>query len=134
MWATAHENRPTKDCGLAKMTVVNTTTSDSPSLLQALRPSTRLTLAIVLLGWLLLQVILLMLANVPGMVDIARTITLLIAAAVPLTAWLLVIHFPDADVSPESLKFLLMVAAMGFAAAAAMRWALKPHSDATINS
>jgi len=116
------------------MTVVNTTTSDSPSLPQALRPTTRLTLAIVLLGWLLLQVILLMLANVPGMVDIARTITLLIAAAVPLTAWLLVIHFPDADVSPESLKFLLMVAAMGFAAAAAMRWALKPHSDAAINS
>ncbi|MBC7656480.1 MAG: hypothetical protein H7147_04810 [Frankiaceae bacterium] len=87
-------------------------------------------LAIVLLGWLLLQVILLMLSNLPGMADVARTITLLIAAAVPLTAWLLVIHFPDADVSPESLKFLLMVAAMGFAAAAAMRWVLKPNSDA----
>jgi hypothetical protein len=68
------------------------------------------------------------------MADTVRTITLLIAAAVPLTTWLVVIHFPDADVSPESLKFLLMVAAMGFAAAAAMRWVLKPDSDATINS
>jgi len=115
------------------MTPVNTTTSDSPSLLEAMRPTTRLTLALVLLGWLLLQVILLMLANVPGTADIVRTITLLIAAAVPLTAWLLAIHFPDADVSPESLKFLLMVAAMGFAAAAAMRWLLKPDSEAAIN-
>jgi ABC-type amino acid transport system permease subunit len=113
---------------------VDTTTSDTSSLLQNLRPTTRLTLAIVLLGWLLLQVILLMLSNLPGMAEVARTITLLIAAAVPLTAWLLVVHFPDADVSPESLKFLLMVAAMGFAAAAAMRWALTPDSDATINS
>ena len=109
---------------------MNAATSDTPSLLQSLRPTTRLTLALVLLGWLLLQVILVMLSNLPGMADVARTITLLIAAAVPLTAWLLVIHFPDADVSPESLKFLLMVAAMGFAAAAAMRWVLKPDSDA----
>lgn len=109
---------------------MNAATSDTPSLLQSLRPATRLALAIVLLGWLLLQVILLMLSNLPGMADVARTITLLIAAAVPLTAWLLVIHFPDADVSPESLKFLLMVAAMGFAAAAAMRWVLKPNSEA----
>ncbi len=109
---------------------MNAATSETPSLLQSLRPTTRLTLALVLLGWLLLQVILMMLSNLPGMADTARTITLLIAAAVPLTAWLLVIHFPDADVSPESLKFLLMVAAMGFAAAAAMRWVLKPHSDA----
>lgn len=109
---------------------MNAATSDTPSLLQSLRPTTRLTLALVLLGWLLLQVILLMLSNLPGMADVARTITLLIAAAVPLTAWLLVIHFPDADVSPESLKFLLMVAAMGFAAAAAMRWVLKPNSEA----
>ena len=115
------------------MTPVNTTTSDTPSLLEAMRPTTRLTLALVLLGWLLLQVVLLMFSNVPGMADVVRTITLLIAAAVPLTAWLVVIHFPDADVSPESLKFLLMVAAMGFAAAAALRWALKPDSDATIN-
>ena len=112
------------------MASVNTTASDTPSLLQSLRPTTRLTLALVLLGWLLLQVILMMLSNLPGMVDTVRTITLLIAAAVPLTAWLVVVHFPDADVSPESLKFLLMVAAMGFAAAAAMRWALKPDSDA----
>ena len=109
---------------------MNAATSDTPSLLQSLRPTTRLTLALVLLGWLLLQVILVMLSSLPGMADVARTITLLIAAAVPLTAWLLVIHFPDADVSPESLKFLLMVAAMGFAAAAAMRWVLKPNSDA----
>lgn len=109
---------------------MNAATSDTPSLLQSLRPTTRLTLALVLLGWLLLQVILVMLSNLPGMADVARTITLLIAAAVPLTAWLLVIHFPDADVSPESLKFLLMVAAMGFAAAAAMRWILKPNSVA----
>lgn len=116
------------------MTLVNTATSDNPSLLEALRPTTRLTLAMVLLGWLLLQVVLMMLSNLPGMVDVARTAALLIAAAVPLTTWLLVIHFPDADVPPETLKFLLMVAAMGFAAAAAMRWALKPHSDAAINS
>ena len=109
---------------------MNAATSDTPSLLQSLRPTTRLTLALVLLGWLLLQVILVMLSNLPGMADVARTITLLIAAAVLLIAWLLVIHFPDADVSPESLKFLLMVAAMGFAAAAAMRWVLKPNSDA----
>jgi hypothetical protein len=129
-----HEIGPPNDRGLAKIPIVSTATSDTSSLLQNMRPTTRLTLAIVLLGWLLLQVILLMLANLPGMADVARTITLLIAAAVPLTAWLLVIHFPDADVSPESLKFLLMVAAMGFAAAAAMRWALTPHSDAPINS
>ena len=116
------------------MTLVTTTTSDTPSLLQSLRPTTRLALAMVLLGWLLLQVVLMMLSNLPGMVDVARTIALLIAAAVPLTTWLLVIHFPDADVPPETLKFLLMVAAMGFAAAAAMRWALKPHTDAAINS
>jgi hypothetical protein len=112
---------------------VNTTICNDYSLLQALRPTTRLTLAVLLVGWLLLQVILLLLSNAPGMADIARTATLLIAAAVPLTTWLLVIHFPDADVSPESLKFLVMVAAMGFAAAAAMRWALKPHADETIN-
>jgi hypothetical protein len=110
------------------MTSVDTTSSDCSSLLQNLRPSTRVTLALLLLGWLLLQVILLMLANLPGMADVARTITLLILAAVPLTAWLLLIHFPDADVSPESLKFLLMVAAMGFAAATAMRWVLKPQT------
>lgn len=115
------------------MTPVNTTAADTPSLLHSLRPTTRLTLAIVLLGWLLLQVILLMLSNLPGMADVVRTITLLIAAAVPLTTWLVVVHFPDADVPPESLKFLLMVAAMGFAAAAAMRWALKPDSEAAIN-
>ena len=107
--------------------------ADTPSLLQSLRPTTRLTLAMALLGWLLLQVVLLMLSNLPGMVDVARTAALLIAAAVPLTTWLLVIHFPDADVSPDSLKFLLMVAAMGFAAAAAMRWALKPDSETPIN-
>ena len=110
------------------MTLVHTPASDTPSLLQSLRPTTRLTLALVLLGWLLLQVIVLMVSNLPGMADTVRTITLLIAAAVPLTAWLLLIHFPDADVSPESLEFLLMVAAMGFAAAAAMRWALKSDS------
>lgn len=114
------------------MTPVNTAISDNYSLLHALRPTTRLTLAVLLIGWLLLQVILMLLPNAPGMADIARTVTLLIAAAVPLTTWLLVVHFPDADVSPESLKFLVMVAAMGFAAAAAMRWALKPHSDAAI--
>ena len=85
-------------------------------------------LAMFLLGWLLLQVILLMISNLPGMVDVARTSTLLIAAGAPLAAWLLVLHFPDADVPPESLKYLLMVAAMGFATATALRWVLKPDA------
>jgi len=116
------------------MTFVNTTTGTPYSLLQSLRPTTRLALAILLLGWLFLQVILPVFSHVPGMVDIGRTITLLVAAAVPVTTWLLVVHFPDADVPPESLKFLVMVAAMGFAAAAVMRWALKPHSDTTLAS
>lgn len=109
------------------MSIVNTTSADAHPLLQRLRPATRLTLALLLLGWLLLQVVLLMLGGLPNMGETVRTITLLIVAAVPVTAWLLVVHFPDADVSPESLKFLLMVAAMGFAAAAAMRWVLKPQ-------
>jgi hypothetical protein len=106
------------------MPVVTTATSDS--LLQRLRPGTRVMLAALLLGWLLLQVILLMLANLPDMAGVARTATLLIAAGAPMAACLLVIHFPDADVPPESLKYLLMVAAMGFATATALRWALKP--------
>ena len=105
---------------------MNATPSDASPLLNRLRPATRLTLALLLLGWLLLQAILLMLGGLPDMAETLRTITLLIAAAVPLTAWLLVVHFPDVDVPPESLKFLLMVAAMGFATATALRWALRP--------
>jgi hypothetical protein len=102
------------------------TTANSDSLLHRLRPGTRVLLAMLLLGWLLLQVILLMIANMPGMADAARTAIVLIAAGAPLAACLLVIHFPDADVPPESLTYLLMVAAMGFAAATALRWVLKP--------
>ena len=60
------------------------------------------------------------------MEEALRAVTLSIAAGAPLVAWLLVTHFPDADVSPESLKFLLMVASMGFAAATALRWVLRP--------
>lgn len=108
------------------------TTATSPSLFHSLRPTTRVVLAVLLLGWLLLQVVLLMLPNVPEMADAARSATLLIAAGIPLTAWLLLVHFPDADVSPESLKFLLMVAAMGFAAAAALRWVLAPSAEAAL--
>ena len=107
---------------------MNATSCDDNPLLNRLRPATRLTMALFLLGWLLLQAILLMLGGLPNMAETLRTVTLLIAAAVPVTAWLLVVHFPDADVSPESLKFLLMVAAMGFATATALRWVLRPQS------
>lgn len=108
------------------------TTATSDSLLQRLRPGTRVMLAMLLLGWLLLQVILLMVSNLPAMAEVARTSTLLIAAGAPLAAWLLLIHFPDADVPPESLKFLLMVAAMGFATATALRWVLKPQATESL--
>jgi len=84
-----------------------------------------------LLGWLLLQVILLMVANLPSMADVARTSTVVIAAGAPLAAWALVARFPDADVPPESLEYLLMVAAMGFAAATALRWILRPQATGT---
>lgn len=104
------------------------TTATSNSLLQGLRPGTRVVLAALLLGWLLLQVILLMISNLPDMAELGRAATLTIAAGAPIAAWLLVIHFPDADVPPESLQFLLMVAAMGFATATALRWVFRPQA------
>jgi RsiW-degrading membrane proteinase PrsW (M82 family) len=99
-------------------------------MLQRLRPTTRLSLAIALLGWLLLQVALPAFANVPALPDLDRTLLLLVAAAVPVGTWLLVTFVPDADVPPESLEFLVLVASLGFAATLVLRWARTPHPNA----
>jgi hypothetical protein len=99
-------------------------------MLQRLRPTTRLSLAVLLLGWLLLQVALPAFSHVPAMPEFGRTLLLLVAAAVPVCTWLLTSLFPDADVPPESLEFLLMVASLGFAATLVLRWARTPHSNA----
>lgn len=98
-------------------------------MLQRLRPATRLSLAMVLIGWLLLQVILPVFSHVPALPELGRILTLLVAAAIPLCTWLLVIFVPDADVPPESLEFLVLVASLGFAATLVLRWARTPHSN-----
>ena len=112
------------------MTAVNTATAAPFSLLQSLRPTTRLALAILLLGWLLLQVTLPVFSHVPALPDFGRMLLLSVAAAIPLCTWLLASLFPDADVPPESLEFLVLVASLGFAATLVLRWARRPHSNA----
>ncbi len=121
---------PVEGGDLAKMSAVNTAATAAPfSLLQSLRPTTRLALALLLLGWLLLQVTLPVFSHVPALPEFGRVLLLAIAAAVPVCTWLLASLFPDADVPPESLEFLLLVASLGFAATLVLRWARKPHSD-----
>ena len=97
-------------------------------MLQRLSPTARLSLAMVLLGWLLLQVTLPVFSHLPAMPDFGRVLMLSVAAAIPLCTWLLASLFPDADVPPESLEFLLLVASLGFAATLVLRWARRPHS------
>jgi hypothetical protein len=102
--------------------------TDEPFMLQRLRPTTRLSLAMVLLGWLLLQVTLPVFSHVPALPEFGRTLLLLVAAAIPVFTWLLLSLFPDADVPPESLEFLILVASLGIAATLVLRWARTPHS------
>jgi RsiW-degrading membrane proteinase PrsW (M82 family) len=103
-------------------------------MLQRLRPTTRLSLAMILLGWLLLQVVLPAFSHVPAMPDFNRMLMLAVAAAIPVCTWLMVTIFPDADVPPESLEFLVLVASLGFAATLVLRWARTPHSNASAAS
>ena len=100
-------------------------------MLQRLRPTTRLSLAILLLGWLLLQVTLPVFSHVPAMPEFGRMLMFSVAAAIPVCTWLMVTLFPDADVPPESLEFLVLVASLGFAATLVLRWARTPHANST---
>jgi hypothetical protein len=90
-------------------------------MLHRLRPITRLSLSVVLLGWLLLQMILPILGQEPAMLDLARTLTKLMVVAIPLCVLLLRVFFPDADVPPKKLETLLMVASLGFATTFVLR-------------
>lgn len=97
-------------------------------MLRRLRPTTRLTLAMVLLGWLLLQTMLPILGREPAMLDAARTLTKLLFVAIPVCVWLLKTFYPDADVPPKKLETLFMVAAFGFATTVVLRWLLNKPS------
>ena len=103
-------------------------TPAEPAMLQRLRPTTRLSLAMILLGWMLLQVTLPVFSHMQAMPEFGRMLMLAIAAAIPLCTWLCTSLFPDADVPPESLEFLLMIASLGFAATLVLRWARTPDS------
>jgi len=84
-----------------------------------------LSLAVLMLGWLLLQTVLMLLGRDPVMLHVGRTFTQALVVAIPLCVWLLRKMFPDADVPPEKLETLLMVAAFGFATALMLRWLLQ---------
>jgi hypothetical protein len=90
-------------------------------MLHRVQPTTRLVLAALLLGWLLLQATLPALGREPAMHELARVLTILVAAAVLPCVWLLKTYFPDADVPPKKLEALLMIAAFGFATALLLR-------------
>jgi len=94
-------------------------------MLRRLGPTTRLSLAIGMLSWLLLQTVLTLLGRDPAMLDIGRGLTLVLIVAIPLCVWLLRTVCPDADFPPKKLETLLMVAAFGFATAMVLRWALR---------
>jgi len=94
-------------------------------MLQCLRPTTRLSLTVVLLGWLLLQVMLPILGPDPAMQDLGRMLTKLLVLAVPVCVCLLKAFYPDADVPPRELETLLMVASLGFATTFVLRRLLK---------
>ncbi|HXR62412.1 MAG TPA: hypothetical protein VN720_02565 [Rudaea sp.] len=93
-------------------------------MLQRLGPATRLSLAIVMLSWLLLQTVLTLLGHEPGMLDAGRAITQLMLIITPLCIGLMLTFFPDADFPPQKLETLLLVAAFGFATAVVLRWVL----------
>ena len=94
-------------------------------MLQRLGPITRLSLAVLMLGWLLLQTLMTLLGREPAMLDFTRTFTQVLIAAIPLCVWLLRTLCPDADFPPKKLETLLMVAAFGFATAMVLRWVLE---------
>lgn len=94
-------------------------------MLRRLGPTTRLTLAVLMLSWLLLQTVLMLLGRDPTMLHIGRAFAEALVAAIPVCVWLLRKIFPDADFPPQKLETLLMVAAFGFATALVLRWALK---------
>ena len=99
-------------------------------MLRRLGPTTRLSLAILMLSWLLLQTVLTLLGRDPAMLDIGRGFTQVLIVAIPLCVWLLRTVYPDADFPPKKLETLLMVAAFGFATAMVLRWVLKtPRSS-----
>ena len=102
-------------------------------MLPHLRPFTRLCLTMLLLGWLVLQVMLPILAREPAMLGVGKALTLTVLAAIPLCVWLAKVWFPQAEVSPEELEFLLMVAAFGFAATILLRWALDKSPAVGLN-
>jgi hypothetical protein len=82
-------------------------------------------LAVVLLGWLLLQVMLPLLGQEPAMLDLGRMLTKLIVVAIPVCVGLLRAFCPDADVPPHKLETLLLVASLGFATTFVLRRLLK---------
>ena len=92
-------------------------------MLRRLGSATRLSLAILILSWLLLQTVLTVLGHAPGMLDIGRAFTQAMLVVTPLCIGLMLTLFPDADVPPKKLETLLMVAAFGFASAVVLRWA-----------
>jgi len=99
-------------------------------MLRRLGPAMRLSLAVSILSWLLLQTVLTLLGHDPGMVNVGRTVTLLILLAAPLCIGLLLTFCPDADFPPKKLELLLMVAAFGFATAMMLRWVFKSPRSA----
>ena len=97
-------------------------------MLRRLRPTTRLTLAILLLGWLMLQTLLPVLGREPAMLDAGRMLTKLLFVAIPLCVCLLKMFYPDADVPPKKLETLFLIAAFGFATTVVLRWLLNSPS------
>jgi hypothetical protein len=94
-------------------------------MLQRLGPTTRLSLAVLMLSWLLLQALMTLLGHEPAMLDFTRTFMQVLVVAIPLCVWLLRTVCPDADFPPKKLEALLMVAAFGFATAMVLRWMLE---------
>jgi len=99
-------------------------------MLHRAQPFTRVSLAVLLLGWLLLQVTFQVLGREPGMMQVARTITMLVLFAVPVCVLMLRRYCPDADVAPKRLETLLLIAAFGFATTVALRWAFGSPREA----
>jgi hypothetical protein len=95
-------------------------------MLRRLGPTTRLSLAVLMLSWLLLQTVLTLLGRDPAMLEIGRGVTLGLIVAIPPCVWLVRTVCPDADFPPKKLETLLMVAAFGFATAMVLRWVLRP--------
>jgi hypothetical protein len=94
-------------------------------MLRRLGATTRLSLALLMLGWLLLQTLLTVLGRDPAMLEIGRVVTMALIVTIPASVWLLRTVFPEADFPPQKLEALLMIAAFGFATALVLRWVLQ---------